>query len=329
MPVDYKDYQSVYEYAPSCSVRLIRCSLPPGGFVQFEDSYSPLNSPNVFGNFSCGDLSKTLNIKSCDIRIRYDSSNISLVKDSLYFGYIVSVEPKTFDFGWQCISLPKEYVISNFNDSPVNNYAHQYCKWFGVKCFGNSVITINLDGLGLTGSLPTSLSLLKSLEVLSIQSNFLAGNIPQSLLNMSSLQTLQLTSNLFSGTLPKFQISSKSKNILQLLLGQNKFTGTIPSLIDLACPKLQKMDLSSNLLIGNIPPDILLMKKLTYLSLAKNKLNGSIFSNISSSLKNVILSNNEFSGEIPSIVTKLSLSNRFDFEGNSKIFLFKFSFDYY
>jgi len=77
-------------------------------------------------------------------------------------------------------------------------------RWSGVTCdtSGEYVIAVNLRTSGLVGSLPPTLGLVSSLQVLDLGSNSLYGTIPTSLGLLSQLTDLRLNSNAFSGTIP-------------------------------------------------------------------------------------------------------------------------------
>jgi len=93
------------------------------------------------------------------------------------------------------------------------------------------------------------------------------------------LSDLSLSRNQFTGTLPP-NMSSLS-NLVLFYADANAFTGTIPSSL-LNIPSLSCFDLSDNQLNGNIE-----------------------FGNISSSLSDLLLGNNNFRGSIHKSISKL------------------------
>ena len=111
-----------------------------------------------------------------------------------------------------------------------------WCSYVGVTCDTStesstyaSVNRIDLGGLQLAGSLPSSIGSLTSLSYLALYSNSLAGTIPSSIGSLTSLQYLYLFSNQLAGTIPS---SIGSMTSLQyLFLSSNSLTGTIPSSI--------------------------------------------------------------------------------------------------
>ncbi|MBN2382412.1 hypothetical protein JXQ70_05970 [bacterium] len=88
--------------------------------------------------------------------------------------------------------------------------------------------------------------------------------------------------------------------IIELFLGYNDLSGTIPSeLADLS--NLYYLDMESNYLNGSIPSELADLLKLDFLNLSSNYLNGSIPSELAnlSSLSHLYLAYNELSGSIP------------------------------
>nr|GMD72302.1 receptor-like kinase TMK4 [Ipomoea batatas] len=151
------------------------------------------------------------------------------------------------------------------------------CTWTNVNCdksTGN-VVTINLDSQSLSGNLPSEITQLASLRLLSVQINSLSGPLP-SFANMSSLEELYLDSNQFSsipqdfllglpnlqtfsisdnGELSPWQIPSylaESTNLGSFYASNAGITGVIPNFFD-SFPNLQNLRLSHNNLTGSLP----------------------------------------------------------------------------
>eukprot|EP00656_Telonema_subtile_P024866 TRINITY_DN2701_c0_g1_i3.p1 TRINITY_DN2701_c0_g1~~TRINITY_DN2701_c0_g1_i3.p1 ORF type:complete len:144 (+),score=16.65 TRINITY_DN2701_c0_g1_i3:193-624(+) len=79
--------------------------------------------------------------------------------------------------------------------------------WFGVTCTTDSVTKVELSGNLLTGSIPSELLSLTSLQNLDLSTNSLSGSIPSQLSSLTSLQTLYFPKNSLSGSIPS-QLSS-------------------------------------------------------------------------------------------------------------------------
>ena len=104
----------------------------------------------------------------------------------------------------------------------------------------------------LSGSIPSEIGSLPTVEWIVLDHNKLSGSIPIEIKNAESLQWLHLSSNRLTGTLPDmFQILSMMK---WLYVASNKLSGSIPdSLWDLESPV--NLFLENNDLVGSVPDD--------------------------------------------------------------------------
>ncbi|KAL6204358.1 hypothetical protein ACLB2K_021626 [Fragaria x ananassa] len=139
----------------------------------------------------------------------------------------------------------------------------------------------------LSGILPTDFSNATKLEQISLPQNSLSGDISERIVNLDSLRILDLNSNGFSGMLPisielnlgynnldgNFSVLdfSKLSQLTKLDLGGNSLSGIIPRSL-YSCKSLKAIRMSQNNLEGEIHPDILLLKSLSFLSLGHNRL---------------------------------------------------------
>ncbi|KAF6150701.1 hypothetical protein GIB67_020784 [Kingdonia uniflora] len=120
-------------------------------------------------------------------------------------------------------------------------------RWVGIACSNGHVIHIVLDGYQLTGSLPpTFLQNITYLSKLSLGNNSILGSLP----NLGGLVYLKL-----------------------IFLSDNKFSGSIP-LEYVNLPKLKRLELQENYLMGNIPPFD--QPSLTTFNISSNFLEGPI-----------------------------------------------------
>ncbi|MED6188667.1 hypothetical protein PIB30_088030 [Stylosanthes scabra] len=149
--------------------------------------------------------------------------------------------------------------------------------WHGVTCHSDNktVMSIVVEHSNLKGVLDaTSLSMVKSLILLSLKNNSLHDSVSEDIGNLKSLTLLYLNGNRFSGKLPvsignlpnlmrldvsdnnfSGEIPEEMSGLSQLksFLGENNnFTGTIPN-FDLS--RLQFFNVSNNNLHGPIPDD--------------------------------------------------------------------------
>src|SRR6266536_4970515 len=222
-------------------------------------------------------------------------------------------------------SLALVDLYNSTNGPNWNNHTNWLTKnpvstWYGVTIKNKRVTQIVLPMNNLTGSLPSSLSDLISLNHLELQKNQLIGSIPSSLGNLTNLGFIELADNQLSGGIPSsFGNLTRLQN---LQLQGNQLSGSIPSSLG-NLTGLFWLYLSYNRLSGSIPSSLGNLKQLEYLELEDNQLSGSIPSSIGNFLYlHLDLSNNYLSGSIPSSFNNLShLSNvnlrhnRFTFDG--------------
>ncbi|KAM5583125.1 receptor-like protein 2 [Rosa sericea] len=129
----------------------------------------------------------------------------------------------------------------------------------------------------LSGILPIDIYNATKLEEISLPQNSLYGDISERIVNLATLKTLDLNSNGFSGMLPISigNISalnfSKLSQLTKLDLGSNYLTGIFPRSL-YSCRSLKAIRISYNKLEGEIHPDILSLKSLSFLSLGFNRL---------------------------------------------------------
>ncbi|GKY92920.1 hypothetical protein MPSEU_000261000 [Mayamaea pseudoterrestris] len=124
------------------------------------------------------------------------------------------------------------------------------CTWYGVKCVGKALTSLQLTSNQLIGTLPDELSVLNKLQTLSLNNNALQSTIPTAIGLLTSLTDLDLSSNSLSGTLAS-EIANLS-NLSNLLLQANLLEGGIPDDFGQLL-QLQQIRLDSNNLNGNVP----------------------------------------------------------------------------
>ncbi|KAH9604154.1 hypothetical protein KSS87_010494 [Heliosperma pusillum] len=166
----------------------------------------------------------------------------------------------------------------------------------------------------LEGILPTELSLLSKLENFAMDYNNLTGPLFNIIQNLTSLKAVSAPCNAFTGTIPNN--FGRMRNLGSICLRGNKLSGILPtSLFNLY--SLQTLDFSNNLLHGQLPSQMGFNAScLTWFDLSENSFSGSIptLTNFTS-LENIILNDNSFTGMVPhefqqfQNLTSLSLSN--------------------
>jgi Leucine-rich repeat (LRR) protein/sugar lactone lactonase YvrE len=126
------------------------------------------------------------------------------------------------------------------------------CLWTGVQCVSGALDSIDLNTLGISGSLPSSIGQLSKLKELILHHNKLAGRIPTTLGSMSKLSKLHLNNNLLTQSIPS-SLNTLS-NLEELMLSNNTIAGTLPLLLQ-SLSKLRYFRVSMNAMYGSIPPE--------------------------------------------------------------------------
>ncbi|GFZ06349.1 STRUBBELIG-receptor family 8 [Actinidia rufa] len=157
--------------------------------------------------------------------------------------------------------------------------------WKGVTCQGSAVVSIQISGLGLNGTMGYLLSGLMSLRTLDVSDNNIGDLIPYQL--PPNLTTLNLANNNLSGNLP-YSISSMVS--------------------------LNYIDLSSNNFTGDLPSSFSVLSNLSTLHLQNNQLTGSLNALAGLPLTDLNVANNHFSGWIPREISSIP---NFIYNGNS------------
>ncbi|MCO5603018.1 hypothetical protein L7F22_057160 [Adiantum nelumboides] len=170
-----------------------------------------------------------------------------LVVQLLFFKPVASLSSD----GWALL-----HFRSNIEDDPKRSlstwsiYDEDPCSWFGVSCEGRKVISLNLGGLSLTGTLSSELGKLVDLRQLVLRRNKLTGIIPFQLGELGKLEVLDLAHNQFSGQLPE-DLGNLS-TLSRLYLENNNFEGAIPAELG-ELKNLCELIVSMNKLTGIIP----------------------------------------------------------------------------
>lgn len=155
------------------------------------------------------------------------------------------------------------------------------CNWDSVRCDSNNRVTrIQLGNLGVSGTLPSSLSTLSNLQVFELMGNSISGALPN-LAGLSSLQTLNLHNNNFT-SIPSDCFKGMT-SLSAVYLDDNPFGNwSLPDSLQDAS-SLQNFSANSVNLIGSIPefisPDT--FPSLAHLHLSFNHLEGELPSSFS------------------------------------------------
>ena len=214
--------------------------------------------------------------------------------------------------------------------------------------FGNlgNLEEIHLGRNQLSGRIPTQLGNLENLRRLHLTVNELSGSIPASLGNLTNLRQLSIAANELTGSIPS-EIADLTELTHIYLWGNDLFASSFISNLD-NLTNLQWLDIGGNQLDGaDVLPKLRSLTKLTGLGLHDSDLTDDDlqdymadlealdleFLNISSNdlsdpqtlvglsrittIQRLAINDNDFSGELPSTMTRLTLMRLFYFHDNN------------
>ncbi|MED6108519.1 hypothetical protein PIB30_024699 [Stylosanthes scabra] len=146
--------------------------------------------------------------------------------------------------------------------------------WHGVTCHSDNktVMSIVVEHSNLKGVLDaSSLSMAKSLMLLSLKNNSLHDSVSEDIGNLKSLTLLYLNGNRFSGKLP---VSiGNLPNLMRLDVSDNNFSGEIPEEMS-GLSQLKSFLAENNNFTGSIPNFEL--SRLQFFNVSNNNLHGHI-----------------------------------------------------
>jgi len=124
----------------------------------------------------------------------------------------------------------------------------------------------------LNGELPSCLSQLDKMKLLTLNNNALSGAFPPGICSLSDLQVLILDSNIFSGTLPR--CIRKLEKLKLISMSDNGFEGGLPNLSTMS--NLTQVFADGNSLSGDPIPALSGLANLKLLYLEDNKFSADI-----------------------------------------------------
>ncbi|KAK9700053.1 hypothetical protein RND81_08G214300 [Saponaria officinalis] len=159
-----------------------------------------------------------------------------------------------------------------------------------------ALIHVILNDNQLSGSIPVTLSLVQTLEVIRLDKNKLTGTVPDNLNTLNGVTELYLANNDLSGPIPDL---TGMNRLTYLDISNNPFNASdVPqwflTLTDLTTLRMENVGLS-----GNLPTALFSLPQLQTVVLANNQLSGTVDipANFSSNLRLIDLRNNSV-GEV-------------------------------
>mmetsp|Transcript_41345 Transcript_41345/g.62703 ORF Transcript_41345/g.62703 Transcript_41345/m.62703 type:complete len:404 (+) Transcript_41345:318-1529(+) len=166
-----------------------------------------------------------------------------------------------------------------------------------------TVVSIDLSGTKLEGTIPPELEKLPNLRVLALGSNEIRGNIPSQVANMPNLEKFNVSDNFITGTVPSF--ASRLLNTVDL--SKNRLAGPLPEDFGTNHDRIMLYDVMKNILTGTVPGSVRDMEALETLSLSDNHFSGLLPTGLGmlQNLKYLYLDDNYFVGTIPADLARV------------------------
>ncbi|GAB2298915.1 hypothetical protein Dimus_032992 [Dionaea muscipula] len=180
--------------------------------------------------------------------------------------------------------------------------------WMGVRCDGSAVVSLELSGLGLNGTMGYLLSNLLSLKTMDLSGNNIHDSVPYQLPPV--LTTLNLGNNNLSGNLPYSLYSMHT--LIYVNISCNSLSQPIGDIFT-NHSALATLDLSHNNFSGDLPSSFGSLSNLSTLCLQNNQLTGTLNVLARLPLINLDVANNHFTG---SISQELKSIPNFIYNGN-------------
>ncbi|XP_034680599.1 receptor-like protein 43 isoform X2 [Vitis riparia] len=174
-------------------------------------------------------------------------------------------------------------------------------------------VNISAEGKDWCQALSSSVS---KLQVLSLSNSFLSGPIDSSLKKLQSLSRIHLDNNNFSAPVP--HLFANFSNLIHLQLSSCGLHGTFPEKI-FQLRTLKILDLSNNKLLEGSLPEFPLNGSLETLVLSDTEFSGEVPNSIGNlkRLTGIALARCNFSGSIPKALTNLTQLVNLDFSHNN------------
>lgn len=184
-----------------------------------------------------------------------------------------------------------------------NNFTEEIPDKLSLLC--GTLVELDLSSNHLIGGLPASFSRCRLLEVLDLSSNQLSGDFVVTVISkISSLRVLRLPFNNITGTNPLPTLAADCPLLEVIDLGSNMLEGEIMPELCSSLPSLRKLLLPNNYINGTVPPSLGSCSNLESLDLSFNLMVGQIPSEVMllPKLVDLVMWANNLSGEIPDML---------------------------
>ena len=141
----------------------------------------------------------------------------------------------------------------------------------------SNLIEFNIDGNAFTGSLPSNMSAMTKLTLLSAAENKLTGTLPHSMGHLSTLEKLHLNQNDLSSNFPSS--FGNLTSIKELWLEGNRIKGHIPASVG-NCTRLETLLLNDNQLTGRVPKSVGKLVRMKTFRIQENEIIGDMPSEV-------------------------------------------------
>jgi Leucine-rich repeat (LRR) protein len=179
-----------------------------------------------------------------------------------------------------------------------------------------SLVQLYLSSNFLTGSMDKNIfDSLTQLQIIEIQHNLFTGSIPLSLARLPFLNRLFVQDNLLSGHLDMVFNGSLQRNLSNVQLSNNQFTGTLPEQLFLT-NSLVSVSAVSNCFHGLIPLNICMNNRLQTLALDGLGCASSCRNIILPGMSSAYISNRQITGGIPSCLFSMPYLELLHISGN-------------
>ncbi|PNY06647.1 putative cysteine-rich RLK (receptor-like kinase) protein [Trifolium pratense] len=153
------------------------------------------------------------------------------------------------------------------------------------------VLTIDLNGQSLPGTLPPELNKLRYLQIIDLSRNYLSGTVPKEWGTMTAL--------------------------IKISLHGNRLTGSIP--VEIAnISTLQILEVWTNQMSGHLPPELGNLTKIRTLRISSNNFTGELPVTLAklTILQDFQIDDNQFSGKIPDFIQNWTSINKLMIQGS-------------